>query len=468
MKALQELKRRQKLLDKFQEDSFPPQWKFITSKARLKAALTTRRAGKSMGDALYFLKEGIENPGSSMIYCGLTDASAWRILWKDCLKKLGKEYNINLKGVKSEYTVRLEDFGSVIYFLGVENNEDEMAKALGQKYRLCIVDEAAMFSQDIKSLVYDILFPATSDYEGTVCLTGMPSNNTKSFFYDVTTGAEPGWEIHKWSVLDNPYMAEKMKRQIEFLKKSNPHLENTPTFKQHYLGEWAVENRSRIYNFDKKRDVFDHLMPGREWYYVMGVDLGYDDPTAFCILAYRDYDPNLYVVECYKKTKMTISEVAERIKHYCRYYRLNKIIIDGSAKQAVEELKQRHGLSLTPADKSGKADFIHLCNDDLSHGRVRVKSTGCEALINEWDVLVWDEKALLNKGIYVEPSRAKNHCADAFLYAWRYCYNWVDRGIETKMLSTDDERVEAFWERESQNIKQDIFTEIEKEYGFHF
>lgn len=467
-KAANELRRRQTIVRRMQEDSFKEQWAFIKDESRLKSALTTRRAGKSMGDALYFLLEGVQNPGVSMLYCGLTDDSAWRILWKDCLRPLGKRYGIKLKCIKSEGTVILEDYGSIIYFLGIDSSSVEMDKALGQKFKLCVIDEAAKYRQDIKALVMDILFPATADYEGTIVLTGMPSNDTKSFFFDVTTGAEPGWSRHEWTYEHNPYTRDQMRKQVAFLIKVNPGIENTSTYKQHYLGKWAIEDNARIYKFSEHKNLYDHLPEHPAWHYVMGVDLGYDpDPTAFVVLAYRDYDPCLYVIDVYMRKKMIITEVAERIKHYNRIYNLEKIIIDNSMKQAVEELKQRFNLSLTPAERAAKSDFIQICNDDLLNARVKVRSINCEPLIAEFNTLVWDEKALL-KGIWAEPKRAKNHCCDAFLYAWRYCYNWVDRGVQVKTHHTDEEVVEAFWDREAAQAgqKNDVLSMVEREYGY--
>lgn len=449
-----------------ESDSYPEQWAFITDPSPLKAALTTRRAGKSMGDAQYLLVEGMRTPGCSMLYTGLTDDSAWRILWKDCLRPLGKRYGITLKALRGDLAVRMEEYGSIIYFLGLENSEDEMSKVFGQKFRLAIIDEAALYKQNISLFVHDILLPAVADYDGTICLTGMPCNNTKTYFFDVTTGAVPGWSVHKWSWKDNRYVAEKLQKQLDFLTKNNPNFSTTPTYKMNYLGDWCVSYSARIYSYEPGRNSFDVLPESPNWHYVMGVDLGYDDPTAFVILAYRDYDPDLYVLEAYKQGGMTLSAVAEKIKHYSRIYKLERIIIDNSAKQAVEELKQRYGLSLTPADKSGKSDFAQIANDDLKHGRVKVRASYCEPLITEWSFLIWDEKVLNAKGIYVEPKRAVNHCADAFLYGWRYCYNWVDRGIEKQAPQSIDEKIDEFWRRQiDRGENQGIITGLEAEYG---
>lgn len=450
------------------DDSFPAQWNFITDTSPLKAALTTRRAGKSMGDAQYLLMEGMRNPGCSLLYTGLTDASAWRILWKDCLRPLGKRYGIILKALKGDLAVRMEESGSIIYFLGLENSEDEMAKAFGQKYRLAVVDEGALYKQNVKLFINDILLPAVADYDGTICFTGMPCNNTKSYFFDVTTGKEAGWSVHKWSWKDNPYVASKIQKQLTYLIKNNPKFPQSPTYKMNYEGEWCVDYSARIYTYTPSKNSFDVLPDSPSWHYVLGVDLGYDDPTAFVVMAYRDYDPTLYVLEAVKQGSMTISAVADRIKHLSRVYRLERIVIDNSAKQAVEELRQRHGLSLTPADKAGKSDFAQIANDDLKAGRIKLRTAFCEPLITEWSFLIWDQKVLASRGIYVETKRAINHCADAFLYGWRYCYHWVDRGIEKKAPKDADEAINEFWRRQEERAMspEGILSDIEGEYGY--
>lgn len=412
--ALTEIRKRERIVEAMRGDSFPEQWEFVIDESKLHCAFTTRRGGKSSAFALKYLRRGILTPGCSMLYTGLTDDSAWRILWKDALKPMGKRYGINLKPLKAEKAVQFIDYGSMLYFLGIENSEEEMAKAYGQKYTLCGVDEGAKYRQDIKVLIYDVLLPAVADYDGSVFIAGMPAQNPNQTFYDITVGDDPGWRRHEWTWEQNPHVREKMRQHLDFLIGKNPKIVDTPGFKMSYgvngRPVWAVATDKRIYNFDVERNSYDDLPTGSVWYYVLGVDLGYNpDPSAFVILAYRDYDPCLYVVDVFSQRNMDLTAVADRIKFYYQIYPINKTIIDAGHKQGVEELKQRHDLQLTPAEKAGKADFMQLCNDDLKHGRVKVKSSDCEPLIKEWAVLIWDERARA-KGVFAEPPRAKNHC----------------------------------------------------------
>lgn len=466
--AVLTLRRRSRIFDKMREASYPEQWAFVEDPAKRKSALTTRRAGKSNAASLMFLTAGVKTPGCSMLYTGLTDDSAWRILWKDSLKPMGKAYGVNLKPIKNEKCVEFLDYGSMLYFHGLENSEEEMSKVLGQKYTIAVVDEGAKYKQDIKSFIYDVILPGLADYDGTLAFMGMPARNPNPFFYDVTNGDEPGWSRHEWTWESNPYVRKNMRKFLDDLISKNPKLVETPGYIMNYLGKWAIETDSRIYNFDEHLNSYEALGSESTWYYVLGVDLGYNpDPSAFVVLAYRDYDPCLYAVEAFSQKNMDLTAVAERIQFYHQIYPINKCIIDAGHKQSVEELKARHSLSLTAAEKAGKSDFMQICNDDLKHGRVKVKTEGCEPLKKEWAVLAWDAKARA-KGIFIEPARAKNHCADAFLYAWRYCYNWVDRGQRVKSNLSVEEKMDEFWESEANRMSgADPLSVLSKQFGYN-
>jgi len=133
----------------------------------------------------------------------------------------------------------------------------------------------------------------------------------------------------------------------------------------------------------------------------------------------------LFIMEAVKRPGLDITGVAEVIHSFQRRYDIDQVIIDGANKQAVAELSNRHGLALTPADKTGKADFIDLLNSDLIQARIKVHPEGCAGLVEEWLNLVWDEKALARTGKRVEAAICPNHLSDAALYAWRKTYAYL-------------------------------------------
>jgi hypothetical protein len=276
-------------------------------------------------------------------------------------------------------------------------------------------------------LVYGTLKPALADLHGTIAMLGTPGNLTKSLFFDITTGVEPGWLVVRANTADNPYMADKWRKEIDELKTNQPYIVETPMFKQMYLGEWVVNEDALVYKFNPDRNTFGHL-PGYsrgDWQYLLGVDLGYEDASAFVVAAFHEFDKNLYIVHSSAKSKMDITDVAIKIKELKSIYGAHKVIIDGANKQAVEEIQKRHQVPLICADKKGKEDFIEIMNAELILGRIKIQEAGCSELAKEWQGLVWklkDDKVVIPKQ---ENPACDNHLADACLYVWRYCYQYL-------------------------------------------
>ena len=417
------------------DTTFESQHKFIIHPARLKAALCTRRSGKSYGDGLYLFKEAMENAGVNCLYLGLTRDTCWRIMWKDVLKVINNKYGIGSKFNETKLTITLPN-GSMIYLLGADSDEDEKNKVLGQKYKLVIIDEAQSYTINLRDLVYKMLRPAMADLRGTIVLTGTPCNITQGLFYDITTGIELGWEVARWSALDNPYMVKQWNEEIADMIATNPLAVETASFKQMYLGEWVIDTDKLVYKYEENRNDFKMLpvMRSGEWHYVLGIDLGYEDDSAFIVGCYHDYNTNLYIVDEYCRKHMDITEVANKIKELSDKYQVEICVIDGSAKQAVKEMENRHGLSLIPSDKTGKSDFIELMNGEFIMKKILL-GQNVPKLKEEYSKLVWDD----NDKKRVEHPACKNHRTDASLYLWRYCYQWLSKILPIKPLPNTKE-----------------------------
>jgi PBSX family phage terminase large subunit len=442
-----ELQKRQHIVaPQFFEGKHIVQEDFIAHPARFKAMIATRRFGKSYTGGLYLCKEAYENPGVSCIYIALTRESARKIMFKDILKPINRKLKLQMKFNETALSATLPN-GSVIYCMGVDSSEDEKDKLLGQKYKVAIIDECASFSIDLRELVYGTLKPAMADLGGTIAMLGTPGNLTKSLFFDVTSGKEPGWHVIKADTKDNPYMAEKWAKEIEELKKNQPYITETPMFKQMYLGQWVIDTDSLVYKFNEERNLFEHLpMYARgDWQYMLGVDLGYDDDSAFVVTAWHEHDKSLYVVDVFKRSKMDITDVATQIKKMQSRYGIHKIVIDGANKQAVEEIQKRHQIPLITADKTGKSDFIEIMNSELIQGHIKLHTALARPLIEEWSGLVWKESAKKRE----EHPNCPNHLSDACLYIWRYCYSYLSEKPKevakwgtTEWYTEEEERME--------------------------
>jgi len=425
----------------FADDTFPEQAAFINDQSHLIALLGTRRCGKSLGVGRKLFKAAHDHPGSSALYIGLTRDEAKRIMWKDALKPLSKSLGLEARFNETELSCRLAN-GSMIYLLGIDSTEEQKQKLLGQKYSGVVVDEAASFTIDLNELVYRVLDPATMDLNGWIALTGTPGNVKHGLFFDVTLGQDPGvagtwekrhvdkrggsgagvWHGHRWNTERNPYMRKQYIAKLAQLRATDPGIEQTPGYQQEYLGRWVIDDTKLVYRYAPGRNDFSALPVFRtgRWHHVLGVDLGYEDPTALVLCAYHDHDRTLYVLEAAKYERLDITSTAEKIREVLSRYDVDRVVIDNANKQAVEEMKRRHNLPLHAADKTGKADFIEIMNGEMIMARVKL-GPGCEALAEEYGALVWDERSSKRE----EHPNCANHLADAALYAWRACYPYL-------------------------------------------
>ena len=187
----------------------------------------------------------------------------------------------------------------------------------------------------------------------------------------------------------------------------------------------------------------------KPWNYALGVDLGYEDDTAFSVLAWNEDIRELYGVESFKKKGMDLFEVAATITQLKGKYPFWRTVIDGSNKQAVETMRKRLGLpELQAAEKQGKADFIEILNSEMIQGYVKIVKGKNEPLIKEWKELIWDPKKDRK-----EHSACANHCADSWLYPWRFCYNNLFKPHVPEVKLTPVEKVDTWWEDQAESVE---------------
>jgi phage terminase large subunit len=446
--------------------TFPQQKAFCEDPSNLKALWCTRRAAKSYTAGLYMMSEALKNPGSNILFIGLTRASAKAIVWKDILMAINKRYGLRCRFNKADLSVSVPG-GSLISITGVDSDENEMLKLLGKKYRLVCIDEASMYSIDVRNLVYGVLRPAmvdpnTDGMRGTICLMGTSSNFPRGLFYDITVGKERGWSVHTWTAHENPYVAKQWQEELDEIKRDRPLYLETPQYKQFYLNEWSVDDTKLVYRFDDQRNTYKQLpqdLSPEGWRFVLGVDTGWEDDNAFVLTGYHENDPHLYVIRTFNKPRMTFDQVVVKINEFMLdpSYPVSKVIIDGANKQGVESMRIRSAIPFEYADKQGKVDFIEMLNGDFIQAKVKI-NRNCEALVNELRGLVWltdGDKIVVPKK---ENPSLSNHLCDAFLYAWRNGYHYHSVPKEVKLVKYSKEwyekQAEDIWEREREMLEQ--------------
>ena len=395
---------------RWKEDLFDYQLKFIEDPASFKTAVCSRRAGKTYGACFYLIETAMTYPDSLCAYVALTRSSAKRLMWRE-LKRASRKYMLGIKFNNSELIATLKNDSQII--LTGANDEADIDKLRGSSYRLVILDEAGSFGPHMDELVEEVLEPALVDTQGTMVMIGTPIAACAGMFYNAATIPSYGYSNHHWTIRDNPHIPHAedwLNRRMGQKGWTKEH----PVYLREWCGKWVKSDDSLIYRYSAERNIYETL-PSDEYdfEYILGIDLGYDDPSAFVVGAFCRHLPDFYVIETHKESRMIPKEIAERISYYQEMYHFTRIVADtgGLGKQIVKEFNKHYGLAVHAAEKKDKFGFIELMNSDMLTGRVKVLQ-GC-GLIAEWELLQWDDDRKKEDG------RFENHLADACLYAWR-------------------------------------------------
>jgi hypothetical protein len=389
-----------------------------------------------------------------MIYFALTGQSAYDIIWSEILDECDRNL-IPTKPNKVERRIYFPEVKSSLKIAGADASEREIKKVLGQKYSMAGIDECGSFTIDMHKFVYQMIRPALVDLQGSLTLIGTCENIPNTFFEKACTGQIKGWSVHRWTAYDNPYVAVNWDLEIKDLLADNPLAINASWFRTHYLNEWVTDNEKLI--LPLKREYFiTNAYEGRDRdYYVMGVDLGYNDATSFVVMSYSKHHKEIIVRSAYKKSEMDITEVAEHIKHLQKSIPIHKVIIDGANKQAVEEMRRRHGLALQGAEKIDKAFHLRMMKDDFMQGKVVIIENSCDDLIREANHLIWYDDMKTK-----EDPRCENHVVDGLLYGWRECRHYVYDPIK-KQDPNSNEYMDDYERRQAEDLQQQLEDERE-------
>ena len=448
---------------------FGPQRNFILDDSRLKVACCSRRAGKSHGVALALLKAGFEKPGSFPLYINMNRASAKVIIWP-ALRDIDRQLNLGLKFNNTTSDVHLPN-DSVIKVYGAGSRR-EMDKIRGGKPPAMVLDEAQNMGQDMLYLINEILLPSAADYQAPIMITGTPSNNRHSPFYRIANGlglddkSKLGWSVHHWTMKDNPYIPDP-DGEMDLALNANGWSKNTPAFRREFLGEWVFDTHRTC--FDYREHMVVQKFPedqASDWRYVIGVDLGTEDPCAFTVLAYSRQVGRTYVLESYRHPDLTVLQAGtevERLMH--RYPTYSHIVVDSGGQGAafVKQWKTSHPhIPARPVKKGhDSVDMgISIINADIRAGKLHFVEKYCLDVLQEMSELQWDEKSL-ELGKRIIKRGWEDHAADSLRYAYTKVRTHDVGGFVVD--DSTDKYSDEWYKRKTEEIRKQAFNQQKPE-----
>lgn len=355
----------------------------------LRALFCSRRAGKTEELVFETVEALADIQECYVVFIGLSAKSARSIFHRKA-QNMNMRYCWGLKFSSSTLAFTYPKTKSTCLIFGSDNIAD-IEKTLGlSRVAFLICDECGAWRQDtLKDTVESIVGPALEDLGGKTILAGTPGREHFGYWYELTHGRVPGYSIHKWNLTDNPFMP---KGVLESVKKKYHWTDDTPAFRQQYLGEWCLDTTTLVFS-DFRDDRIQRLEKdsGSGVIRVLSADFGSVHATALTILEQRS-DKTIHVPYSEPRTGLAPSQVADWILGLYRRWNCVEVVGDlgGLGKGYAEEMKLRYGIDIIPADKRDKLALIALTNDEFRQKTLTV-APECDELIRQIRKVQWNE-----------------------------------------------------------------------------
>jgi len=284
---------------------------------------------------------------------------------------------------------------------------NQVDSVVGRSYDLIIFDEAAL--TDGRDAFNVALRPTLDKDNSKAIFISTPrgrNNYFAEFYYRGYSDEFPEWASIKATWHENPRVSEEDIKEARKTMSENEFAQEYMADFNVYEGQvWAFNHEqctADLSNFDTSRmDVF------------AGLDVGYKDPTAFCVIAYDWDEKKYYVVDEYLDSERTTEQHAAQIRKLINKWDIDYIYIDSAAQQTRFDFAQNYDITTINAKKSvldgiGQVAGV-VDNDDL------IVHQGCREVQLSLDQYQWDPNPNLMKE---RPKHdGASHMADALRYA---------------------------------------------------
>jgi hypothetical protein len=284
---------------------------------------------------------------------------------------------------------------------------NQVDSCVGRSYDLIIFDEAAL--SDGRDAFNVALRPTLDKPNSKAIFVSTPrgrNNWFSEFFYRGFSDEFPEWCSIRATYKDNPRMSES---DIIEARKSMSEAE----FKQEYEADFNTYE-GQIWNFNFETQVKDYSrFEPKKMDIFAGLDVGYRDPTAFCVIAYDWENECYHLLDEYFDSERTTEQHAAEIQRLIDKWAIDYIYIDSAAAQTRFDFAQNYDISTINAKKSVLDGIAHVAaivdNDTLFVHQECKESLGC------LDAYQWDTNPNLARE---KPKHnMASHMADALRYA---------------------------------------------------
>jgi hypothetical protein len=298
---------------------------------------------------------------------------------------------------------------------------NQVDSAVGRSYQLIIFDEAALTNKGQDA--YNVALRPTLDRKGSKCLF-ISTPRGKNWFYDFYMRGfsenTPEWASIHSDYKENPRVLDSDITEARITM-------SKAQFAQEYLAEFN-ELEGAVYTLSS-----DCIIPNlkqnlkySEYDVIIGVDVGFRDPTAMVVILI-DIDEHIaYIIDEYQKNEKTSSKYAEALLKFEEEYDPDVIFVDSANAQMRYDWAQDYDLSTRPAKKS-KLDGIAFVGSFIDNDRLKIDAS-CTGVINAIETYQWRD-SFNSKEEFTREDTLHNdasHYNDALRYAlYSYSQNII-------------------------------------------
>ena len=284
---------------------------------------------------------------------------------------------------------------------------NQVDSSVGRSYDLIIFDEAAL--ADGKD-AFNVALRPTLDKDNSKAIfisTPRGRNNWFADFYHRGYSDEfQDWASIRATYHENPRFSDD---DIKEAKKAMSEAE----FAQEYMADFNTYE-GQIWNFNFEECVADlSQLDTRNMDVFAGLDVGYKDPTALCVIAYDWDQQKFYLIDEYMDAERTTEQHATEIRKMIDKYNVDYIYIDSAAQQTRFDFAQNYDISTINAKKSVLDGIGHAAG--IIDNNNLIIDQRCREALSCVDQYQWDSNPNLLKE---KPKHnMASHMSDALRYA---------------------------------------------------
>lgn len=323
-----------------------------------------------------------ENRNKTITICRKTFPSLRASVMRDFISIL-YQYDMYREEFHNKSSSEYILYNNLIEFISL----DQPQKVRGRKRDLLFINEAnELYWEDWQQLLFRTKDKIIIDYN--------PSDEYH-WIYDKVIPRDD-CDFYITTYLDNPFLGESIKQEIERLKDTDEHY-----WQVYGLGIKGI-TKSTIFRYIEVNQI-----PESAKFLSYGMDFGYtNDPTTLVAIYVDNY--NLYVQEYLYRTMMTTTD----IHNYLKSLDINREMIwaDSAEVRLIDELR-RMGWNIKPSIKG--RDSINAGIDLLKRYKIHLTSDSTN-IIQEFRNYKWQEDR--NGKMINIPIDSHNHTIDALRY----------------------------------------------------